>query len=75
MTMVKFITSISPRIRYVISTGAVFVALWALIAMMITAIWNLFQIGDQRLLHDIRWVVSLGILMYLIKRGNILINK
>ena len=77
MTSSKYFNKLGPfmNIRYVISTIAVFMALWAMITMCITALWYVIPIGSLELMHSIRWIISLIILWILIKKGNILINK
>lgn len=63
------------HIRYVISSLAVFVALWSLLAMFITATWYIVPFSSQDIMHSLRWPVSLGILLTLLLTGNITINK
>jgi len=61
--------------RYFISSIAVFTALWAMITMSITALWYIIPICSLELMHSVRWIISFIMLLYLIKNGNILINK
>jgi hypothetical protein len=63
------------NIRYIISSLAVFGAIWSIISMIITAIWYITPFSSLELMHSIRWALSLIALLLLIMNGNILINK
>lgn len=67
--------SLLKKLKAAISSIAIFMALTALVAMTITAFWNVLPIGNTELLHSIRWPIAFIILGFLVLNGNILINK
>lgn len=62
-------------VRSVISDIAVFILLWALVVIIITAIWWIVPFCNREYFLAGRWIIGFCFLVFLILRGNIIINR
>ena len=68
------VSNIFGKLRWLISSIAVFVAIWSVIVIIITVAWYIAPLCSEEFLLDFRWQVGLMIMIYLLGSRRLKIN-
>jgi len=68
------VSNIFGKLRWLISSIAVFVAIWSVIVIIITVAWYMVPLCSEEFLLGFRWQVGLMIMIYLLGSRHLKIN-
>lgn len=67
-------SNILGKLRWLISSVAVFVAIWAILAIIVTVVWWMLPIVSESFMLSARWVVGAVIMCWLLITRRLTIN-
>ena len=68
------VSNIFGKLRWLISSIAVFVAIWSVIVIIITVAWYMVPLCSEESLLGFRWQLGLIIMIYLLGSRHLKIN-
>ena len=68
------VSNIFGKLRWLISSIAVFVAIWSVIVIIITVAWYMVPLCSEKILLDFRWQIGLIVIIYLLGSRHLKIN-